>query len=71
MIYEVRTYTLRTGAVAEFEDRFAIWVYKDSTERTRVRDESRKGGQWPPQSGVRPIRQENKLLVPAAFSPLQ
>src|SRR5438128_12158970 len=23
MIYEVRTYTLRTGAVAEFEDRFA------------------------------------------------
>ena len=23
MIYEVRTYTLRTGAVAEFEERFA------------------------------------------------
>ena len=23
MIYEVRTYSLRTGAVAEFEDRFA------------------------------------------------
>jgi hypothetical protein len=48
-----------------------VWVYKDSNERTRIRDESRKGGQWPPQSGVRPIRQENKLLIPAVFSPLQ
>ena len=47
------------------------WVYKDSNERTRIREESRKGGQWPPQSGVRPIKQENKLLIPAAFSPLQ
>ena len=37
----------------------------------RIREESRKGGQWPPQSGVRPIKQENKLLIPAAFSPLQ
>jgi len=48
-----------------------VWVYKDMAERNRVREESRKGGQWPPQSGVRPIRQENKLLVPAAFSPLR
>src|SRR5207249_3848230 len=99
MIYEVRTYTLRTGAVAEFEDRFAkrkplreklsqlaacwtselgglnkfvhVWPYKDSNERTRIREESRKGGQWPPQSGVRPVRQENKMLIPAAFSPLR
>ena len=46
------------------------WVYKDLAERDRVRAASRQGGQWPPQSGVRPIRQENKLLVPAAFSPL-
>ena len=48
-----------------------VWVYKDSNERTRIREESRKGGQWPPQSGVRPIRQENKLLIPAVFSPLR
>jgi hypothetical protein len=48
-----------------------VWVYKDMGERNRVREESRKGGQWPPQSGVRPQRQENKLLVPAAFSPLK
>jgi hypothetical protein len=48
-----------------------VWPYKDSNERTRIREESRKGGQWPPQSGVRPARQENKMLIPAAFSPLQ
>jgi hypothetical protein len=48
------------------------WVYKDLNERTRVREASRQsGGAWPPQTGVRPIRQENKLLVPAAFSPVR
>jgi NIPSNAP protein len=26
-----------------------VWVYKDSNERNRIREESRKGGQWPPQ----------------------
>jgi Zn-dependent protease with chaperone function len=46
--------------------------YKDLTERTRVREASRQaGGPWPPQTGVRPIRQDNKLLMPAAFSPVR
>src|SRR5262252_7343038 len=48
------------------------WVYKDLNERARVREASRKPGTgWPAQSGVRPIRQENKLLIPAAFSPVR
>jgi hypothetical protein len=48
------------------------WVYKDLNERARVREEARTGGgQWPPQAAVRPIRQENKLLIPAAFSPMR
>src|SRR4030095_5781873 len=48
------------------------WVYKDLNERARVREAARQGGgAWPPQAGVRPIRQENKLLVPAAFSPVR
>jgi hypothetical protein len=50
---------------------YHVWPYKDLNERTRIREESRKGGQWPPQAGVRPIRQENKLLIPAAFSPMR
>jgi hypothetical protein len=48
-----------------------VWVYKDLNERARVRAESRKDGRWPAQTGVRPVRQENYILVPAAFSPLQ
>ena len=48
-----------------------VWVYPDVNARTRIREESRKGGQWPPQAGVRPMRQENKLLIPASFSPLR
>src|SRR5271163_837897 len=48
------------------------WVYKDLNERARVREASRRpGGAWPPQTGVRPVRQENKLLIPAAFSPVR
>ena len=48
------------------------WVYKDLHERTRIREQARTGGgAWPPQAGVRPIRQENKLLIPAAFSPVR
>jgi len=48
------------------------WVYKDLNERARIREEARQGGgQWPPQAGVRPIRQENMILIPAAFSPVR
>jgi hypothetical protein len=99
-IYEMRTYTYAPGDTPkvlaawanaiEARERFSplaacwttelgglnkfihTWVYKDLNERARVREESRKpGGQWPPQSGVRPVRQENKLLIPAAFSPVR
>ena len=47
------------------------WVYKDLNQRAQVREQARKAGVWPPQTGVRPIRQENKILIPAAFSPVQ
>jgi hypothetical protein len=98
-VYEMRTYTFAPGDIAkvldgwgkaiEAREKFSplaacwtselgglnkfvhTWVYKDLNERARVRDESRKAGQWPPQTGVRPIRQENKILVPAAFSPVR
>src|SRR5262249_27664248 len=49
-----------------------IWVYKDANERSRIRDASRAPGRnWPPQAGVRPIRQENKLLVAPNFPPVK
>lgn len=46
-----------------------IWPYKNLDERERVRDEARKSPQWPTGAGVR-IGQENKILVPASFSPM-
>jgi hypothetical protein len=62
-------FTSELGGLNKF---IHIWPYKDLAERTRVREESRKPGSgWPPQSGVRPIRQENKLLIPAPFSPVR
>ena len=99
-IYEMRSYTFAPGDIPKVLDGWAkaieareqfsplaacwtselgglnkfvhTWVYKDLNERARVREASRKpGGQWPPQTGVRPIRQENKLLIPAAFSPVR
>ncbi len=45
-----------------------VWVYKDLNERARIRDESRQGTHWPPSTSVWPVRQENKILIPAAFS---
>ena len=47
------------------------WVYKDLNQRAQVREQARKAGVWPPQTGVRPIRQENKILLPATFSPVR
>ncbi|MGH7046781.1 MAG: NIPSNAP family protein [Stellaceae bacterium] len=99
-VYEMRTYTYAPGDIPkvleawakaiEAREKFSplaacwtselgglnrfvhTWVYKDLNERVRVREESRRpGGAWPPQAGVRPVRQENKLLIPASFSPVR
>ena len=47
-----------------------VWVYKDLNERNRIRVEFLKDPHWPPQTREWLVRQENKLLVLAAFSPL-
>jgi len=49
-----------------------IWAYSSLDQRTKVRDEARQKGVWPPPGGGdRLISQKNKILLPAAFSPLQ
>lgn len=98
-VYEMRIYTFAPGDIPKVLDGWAkaiearekfsplaacwtselgglnkfvhVWVYPNLNERGRIRDETRKAGVWPPQTGVRPIRQENKLLIPAAFSPVR
>ena len=47
-----------------------IWPYKDLEERARIRAESIKSPHWPPATREFLVKQENKLLVPAAFSPM-
>ena len=49
-----------------------IWAYSSLDQRAQVRDEARKKGVWPPPGGPdRLLTQENKVLLPSAFSPLQ
>jgi hypothetical protein len=63
----VAYWTSELGALNRF---FHTYVYKDLAERASVRKRMAAARQGPP-SGVRPIRQENKLLIPAEFSPLR
>ena len=52
---------------------FHVWAYKDLADRERVRFEAGKAlaGKWPPPTGEWLQHMENKLLVPALFSPLR
>jgi NIPSNAP len=50
-----------------------IWAYKDAAERQRIRAEAIARGVWPPGGGAAGLvlKQENKLVMPASFSPLR
>jgi hypothetical protein len=50
-----------------------IWAYKDPAERQRIRAEAVERGIWPPPSAGSGLllKQENKLVMPASFSPLR
>jgi len=56
-----------------------IWPYKTLDERWATREKARASGDWPPsaaakKAGLPPyllVQQENKILMPAAFSPIQ
>lgn len=48
-----------------------LWAYESFEHRLKVREETRAKGVWPPQSPVSPVKQENKILLPASFSPMQ
>jgi hypothetical protein len=49
-----------------------IWSYKSLDERNAVRDKAKAAGIWPPKGGGdRLVSQENKILLPAPFSPAQ
>jgi len=49
-----------------------IWAYSSLEQRAKVRAEAIAAGIWPPPGGRdRLLTQDNKIVLPAAFSPLQ
>lgn len=56
-----------------------IWPYRSLQERTEIREKTRAAGIWPPSeiaekrtgSSYQLLGMENKILMPASFSPLQ
>ena len=50
-----------------------IWAYKDAAERQRIRSDAVARGIWPPGGAAAGLvlKQENKLVMPAACSPLR
>jgi len=98
-VYEMRIYTYQPGSLPEVLKRWAdaipyrekysplaacwtselgalnkfvhVWVYKDLNERNRIRAEALQDPHWPPQTREWLVRQENKLLLPASFSPVK
>jgi hypothetical protein len=95
MIYEVRTYMLKPGTVAECEKRFAeaipvrekysplgafwhteigplnqiihVWPYESLQQRTEVRTQAVKDGNWPPKIGEFLESMESEVFTPAPF----
>jgi hypothetical protein len=49
-----------------------IWPYASLEQREQVRATARQTGVWPPGGGAgRLLTMENKIMMPAAFSPMQ
>ena len=47
-----------------------VWPYKDLEDRNRVRTEASANPNWPPPTREFLVKQENKICVPASFSPM-
>ena len=49
---------------------FHLWPYANLADRDRIRALASQDPNWPPRTREWLVRQENKILVPLAFSPL-
>ena len=98
-IYEMRIYTYKNGSMPEVVKRWGaaiphreeyspcaaamysdlgslnkwmhVWPYKDMEDRNKVRAEASQNEHWPPPTREFLLSQENKMLIPAAFSPMR
>ena len=57
--------------VGELSKLVHLWGYKSLEERAKIRGDVIEKGVWPPQSEAVPLKQENKILTPYDFSPMQ
>ena len=57
--------------VGELNRFIHLWPYASLAERDRIRTEAAASGHWPPATREFLISQENKILLPASFSPLR
>ena len=97
MIYEVRTYDLKPGSVAQWEGHFEaalpnrvkyselaalwhtdigplnqvihVWPYENLEHRTEVRAKAAQEPGWPPKGGELLLSMESQIWTPAPFSP--
>ncbi len=68
-----------TTAIGALNSLVHLWPYKSLQDREEIRKKVRVSGLWPPfkldeaegGAGYDIVSQENKLMLPAAFSPLQ
>ncbi len=60
-----------TSAIGPLNQFIHVWAYKDAGERDRLRAEATKTiAGWPPETRQFMLKQENKIMVPCACSPL-
>lgn len=57
-----------TGPLNKFTH---IWPYKSFDSRMEIRAEAVKSGKWPPATLEFIVKMENKVMLPASFSPMQ
>ncbi len=57
-----------TGALNQFSH---IWPYKSLQQRGEIRQKAIEVGAWPPPTRPFLVTMENKILLPAAFSPMK
>jgi len=59
-----------TSDVGNLNRLYHLYPYKDWAHRDELRAEYRRSGIWPPNTGIHPLTQLVRHLVPAAYSPL-
>jgi len=48
-----------------------IWAYKSMEHRAQVRDKAMAEGIWPPKGPSPVVRMQNRIMLPASFSPIR